>query len=130
MRRRKAQGAVGAEAKHFFADGVSILLEQDKETVPTDESETLVYYFLGRLRIGEIPKVEQVQEVHEKDGKIWLGPTLENKISVFTLLSLSGRAADKHVTRDSASAPPGLPENVVFDLARFVAQMRLNEAEE
>lgn len=75
-----------------------ILLEQDKETVPTDESETLVYYFLGRFPVGEFPEIEQVQEVHEKDGKIWLGPTVANKISVFTLLSHFARCAALTVT--------------------------------
>jgi len=51
-----------------------LLLEQDKEKVPTDESETLVYYFLSRLGRGEFP--EAAQEVPEKDGEIWLGPTV------------------------------------------------------
>jgi len=40
-----------------------------------------------------------------------------------------GMGPDKHVTRDSASVPRGLPENVVFDLARFVAQMRLGSVD-
>ena len=74
-----------------------ILLEQDKEKVPTDESETLVYYFLGRVRRGELPEADGVQEVHEKDGAIWLGPMIENKISECIYLSPSAGFAARIV---------------------------------
>lgn len=89
---------LGLDAAVKRLDVEEILLEQDKEKVPTDESETLVYYFLGRVPRGELPEVDQVQEVHEKDGELWLGPTVTEKISVSILLSPSARFAAPTVT--------------------------------
>jgi hypothetical protein len=65
-------------------DVEELLAEQDKETVPTDDSPTLVYYFLGRFSPGQLPEVDQVREIHEAEGKVWLGSTVATKISVFT----------------------------------------------
>jgi|GEM_PF-2916735 len=89
---------LGLDASVKRPDVAEILLEQDKEKVPTDESETLVYYFLGRTPRGELPEVDQVQEVHEKDGEIWLGPTVTDKISVSILLSPSAKFVAPTVT--------------------------------
>jgi len=89
---------LGLDAAVKRPDVAELLLEQDKEKVPTDESETLVYYFIGRVERGAFPEVGQVQEVHEKDGEIWLGPMVAGKISVSILLSPSVRFVAPTVT--------------------------------
>lgn len=77
--RTYARRELGLRASVKRPDVEELLAEQDKEKVPTDESDTLVYYFIGRVKQGDFPEVDQVQEVHEKDGKLWLGPIIERK---------------------------------------------------
>jgi len=77
---------LGLNAAVRRPDADELLLEQDKERVPTDENETLVYYHLGRVLRGEVPSAQEAQEVFEKDGKIWVGETVSEQISVFILL--------------------------------------------
>ncbi len=80
---------LGLRAAVKRPDVAAVKLEQDRGRAPTDESKTLVYYFLGRFPKGEWPEVERVQEMHEEAGKVWAGRKVSHKISVSTLLSLS-----------------------------------------
>src|SRR3990172_1027681 len=77
---------LGLNAAVRRPDADELLLERDKERVPTDENETLVYYHLGHVLRGEVPSAQEAQEVFEKDGKIWVGETVSEQISVFILL--------------------------------------------
>ncbi|MBI4739710.1 recombinase family protein [Candidatus Woesearchaeota archaeon] len=61
-----------------------VMAEQDKESVPTDDSETLVYYFLGRVPQRQSPNLNQSQEVHQSGKDIWFGKNLNEEITVFT----------------------------------------------
>jgi hypothetical protein len=63
---------LGLKSKIKRPDVAEILLEQDKETVPTDESETLVYYFLGSGHIGEIPRLGRLRKSTKKTAKYGL----------------------------------------------------------
>ncbi|MBI5081367.1 MAG: hypothetical protein HZB17_08725 [Chloroflexi bacterium] len=65
------------------------MAEQDKESVPTDDSETLVYYFLGRVPQRQSPNLNQAQEVHQSGKDIWFGKTLNEEVTVYTSQSPS-----------------------------------------
>ena len=77
---------LGLNAAVYRSDADELFIEQDKEKVPTDDDETLVYYHLGRVPRGELPTAKEAQEVYEKDGKIWLGKMVSEQITVFLLL--------------------------------------------
>ena len=66
----------------------------------------------------------------QRRSEIWFGLIVAKKDLVSIYTSLFGRYAHKPITRDSASTSPGLPEKLVFDLARFVSQIEIGKAEE
>ncbi len=67
-------------------DADELFFEQDKEKVPTDGNDKLVYYHLGRVSRGELPSAKQAQEVFEKDGKTWIGNMISEQVSVYLSL--------------------------------------------
>lgn len=47
--------------------------------------------------------------------------------SVSIFISHFGRETNKQVTRFAADSPSGLPERLVLDIARFVAQIEIDD---